>query len=508
MKRMLAMFLALFMVLGATTLAACGQGEVETSTGKPQASESDSERNTDAREESTDSRESTTESATGSETGSEPATETASETETESESKRFTSEELESIREELNRITVGKKLPIASFGASVKAENMQELYELMLEAGINTVITMDEIYNTTGEGNKLDLVLSTALATGMDVIVGARGFDGATMEAKLSGREEYFDIIKAIYLNDEPTPDSFDALGETRETLLELLPGADKWQMGANLLPLGMASYEPGNKFGFETTGYEDTLRKYMESVQPDFLCFDYYPWTSGGTISHYLANLFVVNKVAKDYVVPVYTFIEANYIDVSYSKLKLECNLSLANGAQSLYLFLAMELGSHSAGVVFDSSGNVVNWGYYSVMEEIFNGLHAMKGVFLDFDWQNSIFAGAAVQTYTDALKENDVDGFINESGSFGHLSSVTSADAVVGCFTDRDGVNALYVVNTDLSNNEFPAETVLHFDGEILYEIWGAEGLEEIGYADTLTLSLYAGDGKFIIMNPTLPQ
>ncbi len=511
MKRLLSLILALLLVTGALSLAACGTKPSETATDRQESAtgEPGTQKETDSASESAESgSESATESGSESvtESGTESQTETA--TETEPESKRYTDEELESIREELNRTTVGNKLPIASFGAIVKAEKMQEVYELMLEAGINTVIAVEAVYSTTGEGNWLDLVLSSARETGMDVILSAQGFDGATMESKLLGREEYFDLIKAIYLKDEPTPDQFGGLAETRETLRKYLPGADKWQMGANLLPFGSGSYEAGNEFDFETAGYEDTLRKYMDTVHPEFLCFDYYPWTSGGSIQYYLTNLLLVEKVAKDYDVPTYTFIEANSIDVSYYQLKLECNLSLASGAQALYLFLAKELGHFSAGVVFDTSGNVTNWNYYSCMEEIFNGLHAMKGVFLDFDWQNNIFAGKAVETYTPMLNKNGVGGFINEGGSFGELTSVESPDAVIGCFTDQNGVNGLYVVNTNLDAERKSEDTVLHFGEEVLYEIWGEEGLEKIGYAETLTLSLYAGDGKFIVINPTLPQ
>ena len=80
-----------------------------------------------------------------------------------------------------------------------------------------------------------------------------------------------------------------------------------------------------------------------------------------------------------------------------------------------------------------------------------------------------------------------------------FGPLTGVDGThNVLVGCFENEDCV-AYYVMNF---NYRFENTAILDFGDGADFTVWGADGVESMGVAKKLEITLLPGEGKFIEM------
>lgn len=378
---------------------------------------------------------------------------------------------------EVYRKTADISLPIGGFLTPTDMNLTKPAFEKLLDGGINFMVTNNEFYGTVLLSN----TLRVADETGMELCVwtfGPQVFTKEQIVEKLKLCLEH-QSVKSLYLQDEPLPAVFGTLGKLKTLIKSELGAYMDWQIGSNMFPDGVFD------------DWYSTIDKYMSSAEPDFLCFDNYPWASGGNnFDNYYGNLGEAKLLADKYGVDLWTFLQTSAVDrlPNEAELRYQTNASLAMGADRLVCFTVW-------GAMFTDDGQTTNM--YDSAKAVFSDIHAMKGVYLPYTNRGVIVTSdSRVSSALDSMSP----GVRIEDTAYGALSSVTANKAVIGCFDDGAGKEAFYAVNSDVN----AAGTVaLTFDSAHTYQLWGEGGLEALGQGDSVTLELSAGDGKFIMLD-----
>lgn len=415
------------------------------------------------------------------------------------------------IRDYIYQNTEETPLEVVAWGITPHRELYAENFKLLMDAGINTVLITEEYY---GDGNLFE-ILEVAEETGMRAYVNASGDNGKAIAYKLQWFLDCPSLV-GIYLKDEPLPSQFPSLRDAVDQLYERLPEAKQWQIGANLFP--------ALAYGGGDSSYR-VVRNYVNTVDPTFLCWDFYPFSSRtpgpSRFPVYLANMLQMKRIALDADIPLYTFIQTSRInrqeEPSVEQLRLLINSALALGSESLFLFVVGQVG---ADVEYTGNGETFSYlissdcteltGAYYRLAEVLHGVEAMKGVYLNYELSFVQFYN--MPDTVALLDEYHAAALV--AGSYREYQGITVSDpeksAIVGYFEKGDQQDALYVVNPDYTPGGSETAYTLHFSSEQVYQIWGTGGLEQIGTADEITLSLLPGDGKFVILNAdnTIPQ
>lgn len=153
----------------------------------------------------------------------------------------------------------------------------------------------------------------------------------------------------------------------------------------------------------------------------------------------------------------------------------------------------------------MIDYAGNTT--GMYDKIKTVNEGVNAMKGVYLNYG-----FDGLMLCNYdkgSSALSAANCTGEIT-SHEDGYLVAAEHGNkrsqVAIGCFTHETeaGESGYYVVNL---NYKTQSKVTLTFGEAVSYQLWGSEGLEDVGAvmenADgtyTLALTLEDGEGIFL--------
>ena len=320
---------------------------------------------------------------------------------------------------------------------------------------------------------------------------------------------EYADALSGIYVKDEP------ALGDISE--LAGLTAAIRKGLGAdfdrpvfsNLLPTYATSGMIGND-------YRAYVRSYLDATEPDLLMFDYYPYQggSGDSLPAMLANIAIAHEEAKKDGIELYTYIQSSGTssirEPDLEELTLNAHLNLAMGVKGIAYFLVCE---HYDG--WDYSNMIDYEGkptpMYDKIKTVNDGLNAMKGVYLNYDFDGLMLCN--YQKGSTALKNAGCSTELatHENGYLtALLCSGKRSQVAVGCFThtSEEGKAGYYVVNM---NYQFQSQVMMTFTEAVDYQLWGSEGLEDMGTVAlnedgsyTLHLTLTSGEGVFLQVTP----
>ena len=491
------------LVLLAALLFACTPG-IPSETDALTQTEAGSSGETDSQNESQ------TESQTEVASESASETESASEPETEDPSGMTEQERIRYLYEHTDE----KLQRVVAWGISHDPDHYEDFFRLLLDAGVNTALADEEYY---GAPASLFGVVEAAEKTGMDLYINTFGDSGRAIAAKLFWVVDSPAVV-GIYLRDEPLPSMFEELRSAIEDLHEELPESMRWPIGANLFPAVAMGGGYGNY---------SVVTDYVSTVRPDFLCWDFYPFSSqtskNSRFPIYLANLLQMKMIAGDAKIPLYSFIQTSRINSqeppSTEQLRLLIHSALALGSESLFLFTVGQIGEDE-----EYTGNGETFGYlisadcshvteaYYRLSEVLHDIHNMKGIYLNYDLLFADFYNLpAASALVDAYRINPMIASVYEDYQ-GITSSDPDASAVIGYFTkdEENGDDGIYVVNADYTFYGNDSDFTLHFSEVQTYQIWGSEGLEAIGSGDTITLTLRPGDGKFVVLNAdnTVPE
>ena len=426
----------------------------------------------------------------------ESATEMKSEIESESETQRDKQE----IMDEIYNSTENIQLPIGGWSTPASAlrdgytgveGSYDKMYELISKTGINYMITLEE----WSSGSWPLESLSSAAKAGMKLYYNCVGMDAPYSLEKINAllNSEYAYALGGIYVKDEPLLSELDELATLTSDIRAGLEGVEI-PVFSNLLP----TYANSGMIGDD---YRTYVREYIEKTNPDILMFDYYPYHvgTGDSIAKMMANIAIGIEEAKAAGIPLYTFIQSSgssgMREPSYEELKLDMHLNLAMGVKGVAYFLCCEhYDNWGYTTMIDYEGNTTVM--YNKIAKVNSEINAMKGVYLNYD-----FKGVMLSKYTagETAISSVSDSILLDS--FAPLVSISSAakkSFAVGCFEGDEGVG-FYAVNL---NYKIAGDLKLEFDSEVEYEIWGGDGLMDVGVTEnnTLSISLDKGEGVFI--------
>lgn len=262
---------------------------------------------------------------------------------------------------------------------------------------------------------------------------------------------------------------------------------------------------------------YKAYLYEYCETLKPDYLSFDFYPFIYGEKTEEelphtmYFNNLSVARLVAQEKGIPFWVFIQAggNFSDAGEAfdteeyypnewQFDWNINTCLAFGAQGLNYFSLMQPYhfSYAESEPYDFerngmigvAGNKNRWFYYA--KNISSHLSAIDNVLM-----NSVSKGV-LASGDDAIEDTSYADYAMLDGtSWRELKSV-EGDAIVGCF-NYQGKTALYVVNYSY---EYAQLIDLTFEDE--YDITMIQGGETSKIkSDGMTLDMAAGEGVLLV-------
>lgn len=286
-----------------------------------------------------------------------------------------------------------------------------------------------------------------------------------------------------------------------------------------NMLPV----YATSSAFG-EYKTYDAFLRGYMEEVKMPYLSYDYYPFQSVSdtldtiSLSRYFSNIATVRKVAEDYGVPFWGFIQAGAqwygesgtphmteypLYPSESAFDWNINTMLAYGMKGMQYFDAIqdpvleEINiaeepnngrNYTRFGLIGALGNVNQWYYYAV--NIAKQIRAAEDVLMNARNMGVIAVGERAKALGSGAE-------IFADGKWRELTQVSADNAIVGCF-DYRGRTALYAVNNSIDQKQ---QIKLCFDDKYGYDVV-QRGTTASVAAKTLTLTLEAGEGALVTL------
>lgn len=370
------------------------------------------------------------------------------------------------------------------------------------ESGINMVYSFGE----SNDAALLDRMLKAAEKNGVKVMIELwRVVDESTIEANLALVEQTknYPAVLGYNMYDEPNASIYPLLAHQYQKIRAIVD--DDMFIMCNLFP----NYAKASQLGISASqgsmsAYQVYLDRFMSEVKSDVLSFDYYPFKASDTqdqnmVKQMLKNFSDIALCAKKYDVPTWGFVQNS----SWSgtripnddELRWLSHFHLIFGLDSYSYFLyAQPYNFESNEGVFEGMLT-----YDGERTEIYDRVKAnnealagMKGRYLAYD-----FKGFNVSKMSSGYKASISKELYLED--FGPLSGVDGThNVLVGCFENEECV-AYYVMNF---NYHFENTAILDFGEGADFTVWGADGVESMGNAKKLEISLLPGEGKFIEM------
>ena len=425
------------------------------------------------------------------------------EAESESEKISEAQKDKQEIMKEIYDSTKNNQLPIGGWSTPASAlrdgytgveGSYDKIFKMIAASGINYMITLEE----WSSGYWPLETLSSASKAGIRIYYNCVGMEAPYSLEKINKmlESEYRDALAGIYVKDEPLLSELDELAALTNDIRAGLDGVNI-PVFSNLLP----TYANSGMIGDD---YRTYVREYIEKTNPDILMFDYYPYHigTGDSIAKMMANIAIGIEEAKAAGIPLYTFIQSSgssgMREPTYEELKLDMHINLAMGVKGVAYFLCCEhYDNWGYTTMIDYDGNKTTM--YNKIAKLNSEINAMKGVYLDYEFKNIIISGYYNEGYT-ALDSVSDSILVDEFEYLRGITTTNTGKIATGCFEGEDGLG-FYVVNLDYKKNGV-ANLVLETDVE--YEIWGKDGLMDIGVIDDehgpLTISLSKGEGVFI--------
>lgn len=382
---------------------------------------------------------------------------------------------------------IGPQATYAANGYQLPSLLTDEVYAMLAECGINNITEQRMDIESEVGAQALSLAAKYGITYLMRCtsVINAESKDPngiycATTEeitAKLEGILNKYENLSGIYVSDEPPSSCYPRLADVvksieaaRETL-----GASDFQGYINAYPnIGWRQLS-------NDTDETMTWTKYLSSLAEtgiDYLMFDMYPYTNvpGEVSAGWLNSLGTINKIAKEYQLPWYGYIQcgggrpsftASHRVVNEGEMNYNVGSMLAFGCKGLsyYTLVAIPEGA-PLGEEYVNNDSILNkygtktpFFYYAkkinaqlqaMAPVILNAAH--EGVILDNQDSPNVYTG-------DDLLE-----------SYRCLKGYSGDGALIGCL-DYEGTVALVVVNNSIENNH--AVITLEFDENYAYEV-----------------------------------
>lgn len=376
----------------------------------------------------------------------------------------------------------------------VTAEN----YRKIRECGFDFVCS---IYALFPRDKELVLKhLSAAGENGVKVYV-----SDATVRAKeldVAAAKEGYKILKkekgfgGYLVKDEPGSNEFAAIKVKDAAMKENLAGAGRYY---NLLPTYSTGFMLKNGYWSneapilqcDINEYNEYVRSFIETVKPEFLSYDFYPFTADGSIlPDYFVQLSIAARNAAEYYIPFMPFVQVCKFNTSSRKptaeeIKWQINTQIAYGARGMQFFtLWSPVNSqyeNFSGCIFGTFGETGE--RYYEMKGMISFAKRVGGELKNYSLVGVLPVGQCKLS----VPEEDI---VTESGA------EFCGNVFVGVFKNKKGEKAYFAVCNDVKvQTEFGIKIN---DGSVM-QIVGEKGAEKVGNGEYRAV-LKAGEGLLI--------
>ena len=389
-------------------------------------------------------------------------------------------------------------MPIGAWCAPTGDYNTNEQYKLVKEAGLNSVYGLYENYSL----NSPEVMKALDYAANNDIVYLVRDSGMVSHTEETDDFKEYikkYTTHKAYggtLLIDEPGVKQIDNYLLARKLFRSYLP---KDAFYFNLLPnyANKGQLENGAGGGENTMNltYEQYVRAFLEKLQPQFFRYDYYgtnkdfPNVSKG----YLDQLYVNSKLAHEYKIPLWPFIQAceyggstrvpNEIDIYW-----QVNVSLAYGAKGIQYFCYFQPPEFSSvgyeGSFINKEGKPTD--IYYAGQKINKQIARMDHILMNSTLMCQMVFGDSPCTINQ-------DNLVT---SYREIKSITTEDdLLIGCF-DYGGKSVYYLVNNNLTEN---CEATIDFTSLVRANLFYMTE-DKLVEGDTINVSLKPGEGVLL--------
>lgn len=247
---------------------------------------------------------------------------------------------------------------------------------------------------------------------------------------------------------------------------------------------------------------YDAYLDEFLDSYKPEFLSYDYYPFTYEKEIvmDDYFVNLSMANKKAIENKIPFWVFIQAGgeWDDSTAQSVRVpnetdilwNVNTCLAYGAKGIQYFTYFQPPEYSH-LPSENIGLINKEGQKNPMYDYAARANRQIAA-VDNVLMKSANMGVIQIGNSPALIPNE--GKIEK---FRELIQADGGDAIIGCF-DYMGKTALYVVNNSVAGDT-ESQISLSFEGKIKANVV-QEGTTVSVNGTKITLNLLPGEGALI--------
>lgn len=252
--------------------------------------------------------------------------------------------------------------------------------------------------------------------------------------------------IKEWIICDEPGASKFPVLAKIVDAFRRIDPERKTF---INLLPI----YAGAEMLGADT--YSDYLDLFCKTVNPHYLCYDYYEFLGIGRTTQkrgtYFTNLKAVKDVADKYGLETRIIVllteHGVYSNVTRAEIAWQANTSLLYGLKGLSYFTYSHPGDDTSFIwknsMIDKNGEATQH-YYDVQSE--NKITRVLG-------------NALYHTSSDKVFKLNADGVtdVEEYEKYGRLRSVTGQNALIGFYD-----NGWFMIMSSCSASEEGSCTV----------------------------------------------
>ena len=410
----------------------------------------------------------------------------------------------DSYRRRIQDNTEGNQMLYAAYVLPTVNDDLyaDRAMQVISQCGINLVWQNDESYSDEYRMRILDY----AWKYGMQSIVGLRSYDMNLAEDFINTTLSHPGLY-AYALPDEPHPDIVHEVAEYTDFFQNAIPEDSPVKVLNNL----HANYIFGSRDShYDNEGYSQYVKDFLLLNQVDNVSFDNYalhvtddPEEENFSVAVLIENLAIIAAQARNFGIDCSGFMQCGTDDfsmrpMSEGDIHMYMNLYASFGLDIIHYFVfADTVGVDGA---IDWAANMKRDGVlYERIKNAISDMDAMKGVYLDYDWQGFTFCN-----FTDSMAEvgqyiPETEVLLEEYRHFTRITSPDSSKALAGLFSNSAGATGTYVVNMDYLENFASAYTV-EFDGMCTYRVWDCNGLSQMGRDRSVDVSLAPGDGCFV--------
>ncbi len=302
---------------------------------------------------------------------------------------------------------------------------------------------------------------------------------------------EYFDVIKAWWLRDEPAASLFNALAAVRESLERLDPERETM---INLFPI----YASNEQLG--TNGYQEYLDKFIDIVEPSYMSYDHYHFRKSGNRKDFFENLEIFRDTSianeLDPMLIILVTEHMSYVNPTKEQIEWEVNMCLTYGMKRISYFtywLCQSLLAQGWSNAFADANGTVYQHYYDV-QEINKWLLPLGQELFDKNSTAVFHAGSS-----------SLEKGCEKYKSYGDLGQIkSSAGCVIGFFND----GSFMITNKAYNNNEKGFNTIEFLEIQKGLEYFDSQNgvwkdAEQYGFAQRndegiLEITLKPGEGR----------